>query len=283
MRVIAIANFKGGTGKTVTATNMAAVMAAKGERVLLIDADPQHNTSDFYLPQDAGEVWTLTHVLQGVSEPYWPECVTPTGREGLDLLPADMELLSLDLAAITKGGRGELARFHDFLDAIREDDAYDFVIIDCPPSFTAASVAALSEADDVILPTRVDAFSRAGVTELIGQVRSLYRTGAGRQPHCRVLITMADRTNLCRQGAQLLRASGLDVLGIEIRSCVAVGESSYARQPLLEYAPRSTAACDYVAAVNEYLAEIKAEVATPHPAADGGHLPLEGKADKEVR
>ena len=278
MRVMAIANFKGGTGKTVTACNMAAILAAKGYRVLLIDADPQHNATDFYRPADEAELWTLAHVLQGTSEPFWPDVVTRTGREGLDLLPGDMELLSLDLAAIAKGGRGELARFRDFLAVIRDDDGYDFVLIDCPPSFTAASVAALSEADDVILPTRVDAFSRAGVTELIGQVRSLYRVTMLRQPHCRVLITMADRTNLCRQGAQLLRQSGLDVMGIEIRSAVAVGESTFARLPLMDYAPRSTAACDYVAAVNEYLDSVQA----PYPAADGGHLPPEGKQGKEA-
>ena len=253
MRVISIANFKGGTGKTVTSTNMAAELADMGYRVLLIDADPQHNASDFY----GGEYdWptTLTDVLEGKAEPYWPENVNATDREGLDLLPADMGLLRLDLAAIADGKNKALERFRGFLDAVREDGAYDYVLIDCPPSFTAASVAALVNSDEVILPTRVDAFSRAGVEELISQIRSL---GRSTRAKFRILITMADRTNLCRQGAGALRESGLLVFDTEIRDCVKVGESTYARQPLLEYAPKCSAAADYKALVKEYLAEVE--------------------------
>ena len=253
MRVISCANFKGGTGKTTTAVNMAAELAGLGRRVLLIDADPQHNASTFY---GGGYDWpcTLTDVLEGTAELYWPDNVSATGREGLDILPADMGLLRLDLAAIVNGSGEALRRFTDFLDTLRADDAYDYVIVDCPPSFTAASVAALVNSDDVILPTRVDAFSRAGVEELLDQLRGLGRTT---KATFRVLITMADRTNLCRQGAAALRSSGLNVFGIEIRECVKVGESTYARQPLSEYASRSTAAADYRATVKEYLAEVE--------------------------
>lgn len=247
MRIISIANFKGGTGKTTTAVNLAAELAELGRRVLLIDADPQHNASTFY----GGEYdWptTLTDVLEGKAEPYWPDAISATGREGLDILPADMGLLRLDLAAIADGSSEALRRLTDFLDAVREDDAYDFVIFDCPPSFTAASVAALVNSDEVILPTRVDAFSRAGVEELICQIRSL---GRSTKAAFRLLITMADQTNLCRQGAGALRESGLLVFQTEIRNCVKVGESTYARQPLCEYAPRCSAAADYRALVKE--------------------------------
>lgn len=249
MRVISIANFKGGTGKTTTAVNLAAELAELGRRVLLIDADPQHNASTFY-GGDYDWPYTLTDVLEGLAEPCWADDISATGREGLDILPADMGLLRLDLAAIADGSSDALKRLTDFLDAIREDDAYDFVIFDCPPSFTAASVAALVNSDEVILPTRVDAFSRAGVEELICQIRSL---GKSTTAAFRLLITMADRTNLCRQGAGALRESGLLVFDTEIRDCVKVGESTYARQPLSEYAPRCTAAADYRALVKEVL------------------------------
>ena len=249
MRTISIANFKGGTGKTTTAVNLAAELAELGRRVLLIDADPQHNASTFY-GGDFDWPCTLTDVLEGLAEPCWEDDVSATGREGLDILPADMGLLRLDLAAIADGSSEALRRLTDFLDAVREDDAYDFVIFDCPPSFTAASVAALVNSDEVILPTRVDAFSRAGVEELIGQIRSL---GRSTRAAFRVLITMADRTNLCRQGAGALRESGVLVFDTEIRDCVKVGESTYARHPLCEYAPRCTAAADYRALTKEVL------------------------------
>lgn len=254
MKVISFANFKGGTGKTVTCCNVAAILAEKPCRVLVIDADPQHNTSDFF-GAEADSV-TLSDVLAGNAEPYWPELLSPTGREGLSLLPADMELLTLDLASMTEGrGAEAVRRLRSLMDVLREDDAFDFVLIDCPPSFTAASVAALSVSDEVIIPTRVDRFSQAGVGELVEQIRQLLRAEPGRELRWRVLITMADGTNLHRQGAELLRKafpSGA-VFGQAIRNTVKVGEASFARKPVTEYAPHSTAAIDYRELVKEVL------------------------------
>ena len=254
MKVLSIANFKGGTGKTVTACNFAAILAEEGHRVLLIDADPQHNASTFFGAGDT-DAPTLFDVLSGYCEPVAEDNLSPAGRENLEILPGDMRLLQLDLAAIADGSSEAVRRFRDFLDALRDDGEIETVIIDCPPSFTAASVAALLESDDVIMPTRVDAFSRDGVTELIQQIRNIGKTAAGLR--FSVLVTMANRTNLSRQGAQLLRQSGLPVMGIEIREAVAVGESTYVRQPLIDYAPRATATMDYRAAVKEYLQEVK--------------------------
>ena len=258
MRIISIANFKGGTGKTATAVNMAAFLADAGYRVLLIDADPQHNATDFYSPIEGAQP-TLYDVLAGTGETPWSDNITPAGRPNIWLLGADMRLLTLDLAAIINGTVEPQRRLSDFLGVVRGDDAYDFALIDCPPSFTAASVAALSESDDVILPTRADAWSRAGVLEMLEQVRSLGRR-TGSRPRCRVLITMSDRTNLARQGAEQLREDGLDVFRTEIRRSVAVGESSYARQPLCDYDPSCNAARDYDALVREYLEEVESDV-----------------------
>ena len=253
MDVIAIANFKGGTGKTATAVNLAAYLADAGRTVLLIDADPQHNATDFYSPIQAGEA-TLYDVITGEAEPLWSDVVTPTGRWGIWLLGADMRLLTLDLSALVSGISDHRRRLADFIGVLREDAAFDYVIIDCPPSFTAASVAALTEADDVILPTRADAWSRAGVLEMLDQIASLRRR-TGARPRCRVLITMADRTNLSRQGAEALAECGLEIFATQIRRSVAVGESSYARQPLMDYAPDCNAARDYDALTREILKE----------------------------
>lgn len=244
MKIFAIANFKGGTGKTATAVNLAAMMARDGERTLLIDADPQHNASDFFLGETDGLV-TLSDVMEGLGEACWADCVSGAGRENLEILPADMNLLRLDLSAILHGTHAGFRRFQDFLDVIGADGEVENVVIDCPPSFTAASVAALANADELILPTRVDAFSRRGVLELLEQVESLPRTAT--PARCRVLVTMADRSNVSKQGEELLRSGPVEVFRTVIRRGVAVDESSYARQPLFEYAPRSAPARDYEA------------------------------------
>lgn len=254
MRVYSVANFKGGTGKTQTAVNLAALLAREGKRTLLIDADPQHNTSDFYCEDWDGA--TLSDILNGVAEPFWPENVAESGYENLSVVCADMNLLTLDLSAILNGSNEARRRMDDFIDVLRSDDAFDYVIIDCPPSFTAASVAALTNSDEVILPTRVDAFSRRGVLELVEQIRSTRARTSYNNTRFRVLITMADRSNLSRQGEQLLRSrDGLNVFRTVIRGGVAVGESSYARQPLYEYAPKSKPAQDYEALLREVLAD----------------------------
>ena len=251
MQVFCLANFKGGTGKTATACNLAALLAREGRRVLLIDADAQHNASDFFCEDWDGA--TLTDVLEGTAEPFWPENVAESGYDNLSVLCADMGLLRLDLASILTGSNAAQKRFDDLIDTLRQDAAFDYVLVDCPPSFTAASVAALVNADTVILPTRADAFSRRGALELIDQLRGVARASY-QATRFKLLLTMADRSNLAKQAEALLRDSaGLSVCRTVIRSGVAVGESSYARQPLYQYCPRAGVARDYEALLREVL------------------------------
>lgn len=251
MKTIAIANFKGGVGKTTTVINLAALLARDGKAVLAIDADAQHNLTSFFCPDWDGP--TLTDVLRGEADQSVENIIAPTAYDNLNLLCADMRLLTLDLAALLNDPQVCSAssdkRLFDFLDAV--NDEYDYCLIDCPPSFSAASVAALVNADEVILPTKADAFSRAGALELIAQVKSLGSYHIA--PRFKVLATMADRTRLSRQAVDQFKADGLDVFDTVIRSSVCVGESSYTRVPLYEYTPRSGAAQDYEALTKEVL------------------------------
>lgn len=254
MRVISIANFKGGTGKTATACCLAATLADGEQRVLLIDADPQHNTSDLYgAPDDAT---TLTDVLDGTAAPDDDGVLTPTGRARITLLPADMGLLGLDLAQMLQGSGAAVGRLRALIDARRDD--FDYVLIDCPPSFTAASVAALSVSDLVIIPTCADRFSTAGMWELVEQIVNLRRSSQ-RDLRWRILLTMTDGTKLSRQAAEYLGgAFPSNMFATAIRRTVKVGEASYVRVPLTEYAPGCTAAIDYRALAVELMAEVSA-------------------------
>lgn len=254
MKTIAIANFKGGGGKTVTAVNLAAIWARDGKRVLLIDADAQHNASDFYCPDWEGQ--TLTDLLMGNADPYIWNVLANTSYENLSLLCADMGLLRLDLAAMLNGaeyvdGGPEKALF-DFLQVVK-DDGFDVALIDCPPSFTASSVAALICSDEVILPVKADAFSRLGAMELIHQAKGLRYYNI--LPRFRVLATMANRTRLSRQIVDQLKVDGLDVCETVIHDSVCCSESSYTRVPLYEYAPGSRAAQDYEQLAKEVLGD----------------------------
>ena len=172
MKTTAIMNLKGGVAKTITAVNMAAILAEKhGKRVLLIDADHQGNSSSFFSRSE--DDYTLLDTLTGNGESLWCDNVFGSGIEGLDLIPSDMRLAKLDLTYdVPKSEQDRrLMRLRDFLDVAVEDEAYDHVIIDMPPSFSTAAKAALIAADEVIIPMKIDAFSVSGLVELLGQHR----------------------------------------------------------------------------------------------------------------
>lgn len=249
MRAICIANFKGGTGKTVTACNLAALLAREGRRVLLIDADAQHNASDFYAPDWEG--LTLTDLLTGNRALGLDAFLAEDVRPGLDMLCADMGLLNLDLASMLDGeAQDDGLSLHRFLDLAA--GVYDFAVIDCPPSFTRASLAALICADEVILPTRPDAFSRLGTLELIAQVRGLARYHVS--PRFTALVTMADaRANVSFQAVNQLKRDGIRVFEAVIHQSAVVNESTYTGLPLCEFAPKSRPAQDYEALLKEVL------------------------------
>ena len=165
MRTIAIINLKGGTAKTTTTVNLAAELRHRGKRVLCIDADPQHNLTDFLGASAEGT--TITDLLAGrVCE---AEIAVQRLGAGFGCVPSDLSLCEIDIEAIQKGI--SLRTVRDLCEAVADD--FDVCLIDCPPSFTAASIAALVAADEVILPVTVDAFAIGGAQEIVQQVENL--------------------------------------------------------------------------------------------------------------
>ena len=250
MKTICIMNLKGGVGKTVTACNMAAILAADhGKRVLLIDADHQGNTSKFFHADQ--EAATLREILLGEAEPYWPENVQRTGYEGLDVIPADISLAELDAAPEAPDGRSVWG-LHNMLLAIQDDDAYDYAIIDMPPAFSFAARAALVAADEVDVPIKLDAFSVDGMAGLLRQISAMRKVNP-RLTLAGVLITMWRNVDVVNQAEKVLRGSGVPVFKTTIRRTDIVDESTFQREPLVVYSPRSAACVDYRRLVGEYL------------------------------
>lgn len=251
MRTIAIMNNKGGVGKTVTAINLADLLVReRGKRVALVDCDGQRNLTDFYdLPgYDEDDCFNTAALLLGDGEPVWSDNLVPVAAyPGLYLIPGSTGLYDLDFESIQNGAH-EPRRIVEFAEAAKEDNDLDFMIFDCPPGFTVASVGALMAADEVIVPLTVDGFSIRGLETMHRQMARLRRTGVKR---VRVLITQYHKCNAVREGEALLRSGGFEVFQTVIRRSVKVQEITYAGTPLAEYAPGNNATKDYRAFVKE--------------------------------
>lgn len=250
MKVISIINLKGGVGKTITTVNMAGIFSSEhNKRVLVIDADPQANASRFLqtsVEYDCG----LSAMLEGLIV-CWDECVSLTNMPGVEIVSADLSLLNMDVAA-AKEDASIVKRMGDFVDNIREDDAYDYVLIDCPPGFTGVSIAGIAASDEVIIPAKVDAFAMEGIAELTAQINAVRR--ANKQINLAgILITMWHNAPAVTQGEQYLRSTNLPVFETYIRRSDKVDESTFTRQHLSQYSRYCAAARDYRDFVDEYL------------------------------
>lgn len=254
MKTTAIMNLKGGVAKTITAVNMAAILAARhGKRVMLIDADHQGNSSSFFSVEQ--DDFTLRDILMAENEPYWAENVLGSNIEGLDIIPANMTLAELDVP----GDRDPVERNHqlfllrEFILAAAEDDAYDHVVIDLPPSFSTAAKAALIAADEVIVPMKIDAFSVSGMVELMKQIENMRKIN----PALRLtgaLVTMYRNAQNTNEAVEFLRRSKIPVFRQTIRwTDRLVDESTFAHSPLYIHSPRCAASRDYCKFVVEYL------------------------------
>lgn len=259
MRTTAIINLKGGVGKTVTAINMASILGAEHHKhVLLIDADSQHNTTDFLGVEPSGG---MVGYLAGIQEPYWAENIVKTAIKGVSLLPGSDDLMDYDIGAL-RDGRAARQCLVNLFAAIAEDNAaeeaetgrdlVDHIIVDCPPAFNAASAAALAAVDEVVIPLSLDAFSIAGVANMLRQVTNM-RAVNPRLRVAGVLLTKYRPGWKPWQEEMRQLGDALPVYKTMIRDCRLVTDSTFSGDPLAVFSPHCAAAIDYRRWVNEYL------------------------------
>ena len=253
-RVVAIANQKGGVGKTTTTINLAASLALADQRVLLVDVDPQGNlTSGVGQKGKITAAGTIYEALTS-TEPT-TDCrpfMVPTAIDRMTLLPADRNLTGAEIELVTLSRREE--RLRALLSDVR--DHFDYILIDCPPSLGLLTLNALVAADAVLIPLHCEYFALEGLADLVGTMR---RVRAGLNPALDiegVLLTMFDeRTNLGQQVANDVRQFFKEkVYRTVIPRNVRLGEAPSHGMPVILYDVKSRGAEAYLALAREVLA-----------------------------
>jgi len=251
-KIIAVANQKGGVGKTTTAINVSASLAAAEKRVLLLDADPQGNsTSGTGVQRDALSL-SLYDYFTGEAEVK--DIVVPTALRFLSVAPSKVELFGAEIELVGREGRETLLK--EGLAKVAHD--YDYMIIDCPPALGLMTVNALTACESVLIPVQCEYYALEGLSQLLGTIE-LVR--ASLNPGLKIegiLLTMSDqRNNLSRQVEDDIRSHFGDmVYRTVIPRNVSLSEAPSHGKPIITYDIRSRGAQSYLSLAREVLEHV---------------------------
>lgn len=246
-KIIAIANQKGGVGKTTTSINLGACLSGLGKRILLVDIDPQGNSSS-----GLGIIKQQVHrsIYDGIINNIpVEEIVQPSKYKNLEILPANIDLAGAEVELVSVMAREQVLK--NLLQPVR--NYYDYILIDCPPSLGLLTINALTTSDSVLVPIQCEFFALEGLSQLINTVQLVQRNLNAKLEIEGVVLTMYDgRTTLSKQvAAEVQRTFKTKVYRTVIPRSIRLGEAPSYGQSIVEYAPNSSPSQAYMSLAQE--------------------------------
>ena len=248
-KIFAVANQKGGVGKTTTTVNLAACFAEEGHKTLIIDLDPQANATTGVGLDPRGLDASIYEVL--LQDLELEEIIEPTMIKGLHIAPASLDLAGAEIELVPAFSRERKLR-----DAMARATAqYDWIMIDCPPSLGLLTINGLTAADEVMVPVQTEYFALEGLTQLVKNIALVRRSLNPSLELTKLILTMYDaRTNLSRDVAREVRAHYGDMVCWQVvPRTVRLSEAPSFGQPIILYASSSTGAKAFRALAKEVL------------------------------